>query len=69
MLVVNTIAPIALVILLGAILRRSGFASEKLFLETNRLVFWVGLPCLLFEKTASAAGQGDEARTTLVGAM
>ncbi len=61
MFVVNVIAPIALVILLGAILRRSGFASEKLFLLTNRLVFWVGIPALLFEKTAKAAGQGEAA--------
>ena len=58
MLVINTIAPIALVILLGAVLRRSGFASAELFLQTNRLVFWIGIPCLLFEKTAGAAGQG-----------
>ncbi|MFH1732051.1 MAG: AEC family transporter [Planctomycetota bacterium] len=58
MLVIDTIAPIALVILLGAVLRRSGFASAALFLQTNRLVFWVGIPCLLFEKTAGAAGQG-----------
>ena len=58
MLVINTIAPIALVILLGAILRRSGFAPESLFLQTNRLVFWIGIPCLLFEKTAGAADQG-----------
>ncbi len=61
MLVVNTIAPIALVILLGAILRRSRFAPESLFLQTNRLVFWIGIPCLLFEKTAGAAGQGEDA--------
>ena len=43
MLVINTIAPIALVILLGAILRRSRFAPESLFLQTNRLVFWIGI--------------------------
>ncbi len=55
MLVINTIAPIALVILLGAILRRSGFAPESLFSQTNRLVFWVGIPCFLFAKTADAA--------------
>jgi len=56
--VINTIAPIALVILLGAVLRRSGFTPEGMFVQTNRLVFWIGIPCLLFEKTAGAAGQG-----------
>jgi len=61
MLVVNTIAPIALVVLLGAVLRRSGFASEGLFKGTNRLVFWVGLPCLLFHKTAQPITHGDAA--------
>jgi predicted permease len=55
--VVNTLAPIVLVVLLGAALRRSGFAPERFFAEGRRLVYWVALPCLLFHKTASAGGQ------------
>lgn len=61
MLIVNTIAPIALVVLLGAVLRRSRFAPDGLFRGTNRLVFWVGIPCLLFHKTAQPITQGDAA--------
>lgn len=52
MTVFNTIAPLFLVVLLGAILRQRGFASGEFFSQVNRLVFWVGLPCLLFYKSA-----------------
>jgi predicted permease len=61
MFVIDTIAPLALIVLLGAVLRRSTFASEDLFRQTNRLVFWVGLPCLLFSKTARPMQQGEAA--------
>ncbi len=54
MVVVNILAPIILVIAAGAVLRWSGFASMGFFRETNRLVYWVGLPALLFQSTATA---------------
>lgn len=52
--VLNTIAPIFLLLLLGAILRGTKFAPQELFRQTNRLVYWVGLPAMLFLKTATA---------------
>ncbi len=53
MFIVNILGPIILLVALGAVLRTSGFASESFFKQTNRLVFWVGLPALLFHKTSA----------------
>jgi len=58
--IINTLAPVFLVIALGAALRRSGFWSEQFATNCNRLAYWVGLPCLLFKEIAvapPAAGQ------------
>lgn len=52
MYIVSTLGPIVLLIVLGVFLRRGGFAEEAFFRQTNRLVYWVALPCLLFAKTA-----------------
>jgi len=50
----NTLAPVFLIIAAGAVLRRKGFFSGTFVSELNRLVYWVGLPCLLFYKVATA---------------
>ncbi len=50
----NTLAPVFLIIAAGAVLRRKGFFSGTFVVELNRLVYWVGLPCLLFYKVATA---------------
>jgi len=50
----NTLAPVFGVIALGAVLRWKGFFSGTFAGELNRLVYWVGLPCLLFYKVATA---------------
>jgi len=55
MLVINTLAPIVLIVVLGALLVRCGFLPSSFFKESNRLVYWVGIPCLLFVKTAQPA--------------
>ncbi len=52
--VLNTLAPVFLVIALGAILRRAKFISDALIKGANRLVYWVGLPALLFHKLAES---------------
>lgn len=57
MIVLNTLTPIVLLIALGTVLRSSGFVSEAFFKESNRLVFWIGLPALLFRETATAEPQ------------
>jgi len=61
MFVLNTLAPIFLLIFLGAMLRRYKFVSSNLFNETNRLVYFVALPSLLFAKTAQARIESDAA--------
>ncbi|MBN1671455.1 MAG: AEC family transporter [Kiritimatiellae bacterium] len=50
----NTIAPIFLVVVLGWVLRRSGFLALEFFQGMNKLTFWVALPVLLFHKIAVA---------------
>lgn len=55
----NTLAPIIVLVLLGFYLRRSGFAVASFFKETTKLVFYVGIPALLFGK-ASALHSLDE---------
>ena len=59
--VTNILLPVFAVIALGAILRYSGFASIKVFQQTNRLVYWIGIPAYLFYKTADSKLQGDAA--------
>lgn len=59
--VLNTLAPIALLIMAGVALRRTRFAATGFFLDLNRLVYWVALPALLFEKTSQPIVSGDEA--------
>jgi len=59
----NTLAPVFLLIALGAVLRRRHFADDGLLREFNRLAYWVGLPCLLFVKIATAGQIGPQAGT------
>ena len=67
MYVINTLAPVFLIILLGAILQLTGFLSPQVSRESNRLVYWVGLPSLLFNQTAQAEIAGGSAlRVSLV---
>ncbi len=50
----TTISPVLAMILLGYLLRRQGFFSEQTVRELARLVYWVGLPCLLFYKISTS---------------
>lgn len=52
MYVLGTLGPIILLVALGLALRRGGFANLAFFRQTNRLVYWIALPALLFAKTA-----------------
>lgn len=56
--VFNTLAPVFIVVALGAALRRSGFIDERLMSGINRLSYWVGLPCLLFIRIAEGQSAG-----------
>ncbi|MGD9109886.1 MAG: AEC family transporter [Phycisphaerales bacterium] len=52
--VINTVLPVFVIIATGALLHRFNFFSADFVKEVNKLVFWVGLPALLFGKIASA---------------
>ena len=61
MYVANTLAPVFGIVILGAVLQKTSFLSARLTREMNRLVYWVGLPCLLFDKTAKTSIAGGSA--------
>ena len=70
--VANILLPLFAVIGLGAVLRNTGFAPPQVFQQTNRLVYWIGIPAYLFYKTAESELQGDAAVrvfAVLVGVM
>lgn len=46
--ILNTLAPVFLVVLLGAVLRHVGFLTESFSTALNKFVFWVPLPVFLF---------------------
>jgi malate permease and related proteins len=51
--------PIFAVVGLGALLRRVRFVPDHFFRDTNRLVYWVGIPAFLFYRSAEARLEGD----------
>jgi predicted permease len=54
MFILNSIAPIFLLIALGKVLEKTGFFSEVFFKALNRFVFWFALPALLISNISSA---------------
>ncbi len=54
MFIINSIAPIFLLIVLGKILQKAGFFPDAFFKGLNRLVFWFALPALLISGTSTA---------------
>ena len=67
MQIINTLLPVFLIMAVGAFLRKIRFFSEEFVVGLNRLVFWVGLPCLLFGKIVTAEYNFAVAgKTTLV---
>lgn len=58
---VDVLLPIFAVVAAGAVLRRTGFIPAGFFNQTNRLVYWVAIPCYLFYKTAEATIEGAAA--------
>lgn len=59
-MILQSLLPVLLVIALGAALRHGGFLPPLFFVGLNKLVFWVGLPCLLFGEIAAARVSGGE---------
>jgi predicted permease len=60
--IVNLLAPIFLVIALGAALQKGGLLPADVLGGFNRLTYWVGLPVLVFVSLAGA-DQGEAAGT------
>ncbi len=48
--VLNSILPVLLLITTGALLKKTSFVQKEFIAGTNRLVYFVGLPSLLFRK-------------------
>lgn len=68
MLVLNSLAPVFLLIALGAVLQRTEFVSRGFLIEANRVTYWLGLPALLFSQLVSSLHQAQGAGG-LLGAM
>jgi predicted permease len=54
MQIFDILAPVFLLIALGAGLQRSKFVSENFLKEANRVTYWLGLPALLFSQLATS---------------
>lgn len=68
MQILNTLAPVFLLIAVGAGLQKSAFVSADFLKEANRVTYWLGLPALLFSQLATSFHQGEGAGVML-GAM
>src|SRR5688572_26309850 len=64
-LILNTLAPIFLLIAIGAVLQRTAFVSSAFLREANRITYWLGLPALLFSQLAASFHQAEGAKLML----
>ncbi len=60
MQIVETLAPIILLLALGAALARGRFLGREFMIDLNRLVFYLALPSLIFMSIASAEEPADD---------
>lgn len=65
MLVLNALAPVFLMIALGAWMQRSEFVSANFLREANRVTYWLGLPALLFSQLVASLHQAAGAEKLL----
>jgi len=61
MLIINTLAPIFLIVFLGSFLQHRKFLPSNFFTFSNKLLYWIALPCLLFYKTSKPVGDISQA--------
>jgi predicted permease len=66
MLVFEVLAPVFLMIALGAVLQRTNFVSPGFLREANRVTYWLGLPALLFSQLATSLHEVTPGGRTLV---
>lgn len=67
-LILNTLAPVFLLIAIGAALQVTKFLSPGFLKEANRVTYWLGLPALLFSQLAGSFHPAGAAQQML-GAM
>ena len=60
MVLVDTLAPLVLLIALGAALARIRFLGSAFIADLNKLAFWIALPALLFTSAGGAAAPESE---------
>ncbi len=68
MQIVETLAPILLLLVLGAALARWRFLGREFMTDLNRLVFYLALPSLIFMSVATAEEPADDT-LTLIGVL
>jgi predicted permease len=59
--ILNTLAPVFLLIAVGALLQKTGFVSANFLKEANRVTYWLGLPALIFSQLAASFREGEGA--------
>jgi hypothetical protein len=52
--ILDVLAPVFLMIAIGAAMQRSEFVSATFLREANRVTYWLGLPALLFSQLAGS---------------
>ena len=62
----GTLAPVFLIVLLGAVLRGVGFLDDRFSSVLNKLVFWVTLPCMIVNTIRMSTIGGDWLDASLV---
>ena len=64
--IVNTLSPVFLLIVLGAVLRKANFFNDAFVQSLTKLVYWVAMPCMLFYKVAAASYDFEVAGKTFL---
>jgi malate permease and related proteins len=60
MTILETLAPLVLLIALGSVLAHLRFLGQEFMADLNKLAFWVALPALLFTSASHAAEPGSQ---------
>jgi predicted permease len=68
-LILNTLAPVFLLIATGTVLQATGFLSAGFLKEANRVTYWLGLPALLFTQLVGSLHGAGEATGMLFGML
>ncbi len=62
----NTLAPVFLVIILGAVLYKTRFFNDDFLVGLTRLIYWIGLPVYLFSEITKYPPRFQSAGNTFV---